>query len=91
MQANTMGGMIQTKVVTLADGTATVPMPTGSRWSPLGVVPIDASAIAAETFGVVGTVISGVPQVDASFLGDAVIKSSNGSSAEVVVFAFLIY
>jgi hypothetical protein len=75
------GGIrIVTDILTLSSGTVT--WSHGLRKFRIFVSPVDPSAIPAETFGVVGT-----PNVDGwliSLTGQAVIKSSNGSSAEKV-------
>lgn len=74
------GSVIVTDIVTLADGTFT--WSHGLRKFRIFVSPVDPSAVPAETFGVVGT-----PNGDGwlvSNVGQAVIQSSNGSSAEKV-------
>lgn len=59
---------------TLAAGTVTIQLPI-KRWRPVGIVPTHASAIAAESIGVVGT-----PDSQGYFTGDLVLESSEGAS-----------
>lgn len=75
VQLNFPGTINQVSVdFTLAAGAQTIQIPL-KRWRPVGIVPFHASAIPAESIGVVGT-----PDSQGYFTGDLVLKSSEGGS-----------